>query len=361
MCGIGSITLSKTAKLDPTALDHAASVLLDALDHRGGDACGLMTISADGVVTTEKGAMRSKHFNDGRQPIPAGTRAIGVHTRMATQGHEGWMRNNHPVESGRALVIHNGMVFDDHLQRSPGDPEVDTFALAVAAAETAKRSPKETVQAHAERIAAALAEEEGSAAVLVAYHGTPGLISARLSGSPLYSAQSAGVRITASTSGAVVETFAALGLPLPSEDYTYEVTKKNKLGRTVTNLHHGTRQRTTMHAEGDVLTWYAGEHTAGAIELPARWSYARPYGQSYQGAWSGEDYGKLAERLLTSGSTDDDTNTNNASAWEADWIRCDCCDDWHHIDDTVEAYGGRLCDDCAAAILDETHNTKETA
>lgn len=360
MCGIGSITLSKTAKLNPEALDNAVSTLLDRLDHRGGDACGLMAINAGGIIHTEKAAVIAKHFNTGRQTIPTDTRAVAVHTRMATQGHEGWMRNNHPVQAGRALVIHNGMVWDDHLTRSPGDPEVDTFALAVAASETAKRAAKETIQAHAERICLALAEEEGSAAVQIAYHGTPGLISARLSGSPLYSAEAEGVRVSASTIDAVGSTFKALGIDLPQEKYTYQVTKKNKRGKTVTNAHQGTRDATTCHAEGDVLVWHAGTHTSGHIEIPQsiRYSYATPY----RGAWSGADYASIADRLLASGPPadegSDDRTDDPATAWEADWMRCDCCDDWTHIDDTTEAYGGRICDECSDTINEaETANT----
>ncbi len=48
-----------------------------------------------------------------RQPVPPGTRVLLAHTRFATQGHEGFMENNHPIRRGPFYLVHNGHVWND--------------------------------------------------------------------------------------------------------------------------------------------------------------------------------------------------------------------------------------------------------
>lgn len=354
MCGIGSITLAKNAspKLLPR-LDYATTVLLNALDHRGGDACGVLSIRHDGRCHVVKAPLDSKAFNEGRGTIPTGTRAVAVHTRFATSGSPGWNRNNHPVTCDSTYVLHNGVIWDwrQHGTIPHGTPEVDTYLLAKAAASARQRTKGETIHAHAERVILAAAQEEGSAAVLIAFKGTPTLISAAIDGSPLYAAETAGVRITASTYDAVRKTADALGLTLPIVPYTYSKTiKKAKKGRPArTELVHSTRQDIQALKDGDVLVWHAGTHTNSHIELPQHTRYVPAWqhsslnapGAAYAPndfAWSDPDgddatYGAIANRLL---------NQNE----DAKWHRCDVCDDWSHEDDCHHAYGGLICPDC---------------
>lgn len=367
MCGIGSITTTKNASPSTLArLDAAAGILLLALDHRGGDACGILTIRADGRCHTIKAPTDAPRFNAGRGQIPAGTRAVAVHTRFATSGEPHWNRNNHPVACEGALVLHNGVIYD---HRTPAtiqhpEPEVDTYLLAQAAASAATRRKGETVQQHAERVALAMAQEDGSAAVLVAFKGTPTLIAAALSDSPLYHAEAEGVRITASTREAVQRTFAALNITLPIVPYSYEKTiRKAKKGRpAVKQTVQSSREAITYALSGEVMTWHAGTHTAGRIAIPERYhgartwqssglksltpgSYVTPKGDDHWDNFYGDNYKQIAERLLN-----------------ADLERCDICDDWTDATDLKLAFGGHICSECLAEIQadeDDYANTKK--
>lgn len=358
MCGIGSITTSKTASPSVLArLDHAASTLLRELDHRGGDACGILTIRADGRCHTIKAPCDADTFNKGRGRIPEGTRAIAVHTRFATSGEPCWNRNNHPVTAGKALVLHNGVIWD---YRNPNttphpEPEVDTYLLAKAAATTSDRLTHESAQQHAERAALAMAQEEGSAAVLLAYRGHPFLASIALNGSPLHHAKHKGIRVTASTHDAVRKTFDALGITLPTIPYSYTKTiKKAKRGKPArTQLIHSTRSAITYANEGDVITWNAGQHTNGHIELPQHYAPLKPWQHngisetgSYlpahddQGAWHDNRISDIAAKML-------DANT----------FRCELCDD-ATITKLTPAYGLLCCDACLTS-MDADPLTKE--
>lgn len=344
MCGLASITLDKTVGPSIAAkLDRAASALLEALDHRGGDACGILSIRPDGRITIQKAPCDARVFNTYRHNIPTGSRAIAVHTRMATQGHEAFNRNNHPVASGAALVMHNGMVWDDAITRHHGDPEVDTFALALVAADTPRKPDKLT---------SALARVEGSAAVIIAHRGAPWLYAARIDGSPLYVAQAHGVRITASTTAAVQAAANALGIKLTTEPYTYAVTtKKAKKGRPAkTETRHGTRTAIRLAAEGEHFTWSAGAHTAGAVKLPQRARYVQQAQQwetypTHRGMWSDEErygigttshtYETIARKLLDVPET---------------FERCDLCDEM--TESTERWHGCQACAECRTWYTD---------
>lgn len=343
MCGIGSITFGKTVSPSTAArLNLAVSELLYELDHRGGDACGILSVRADGRAHVQKAPLAAREFNAGRLRLPDNTRAVAVHTRFATQGSPGWNRNNHPVSANGALVIHNGVIWEN-LRRKHGEPEVDTYALALAAARVPAK-PSESAQERAERIALALAQEEGSAAVCIGYRGWAGLITARLADSPLYVATVAGVRIAASTREAVLETAKALKLEIPSEPYSYSViVKKAKKGRPAkTRTATGTRKAITCAKEGTVLTWHAGTHTDGAITIPEPYRYAKPWSARTTATdttpisthddpanWSDATYEAVARRLLQADET---------------YERCDLCDEL--TQDTTRWHGATACADC---------------
>lgn len=372
MCGLGSITLDKT--VGPSVanrLDLAVSALLNALDHRGGDACGIMAVNSLGRVATQKAPMKSKYFNDGRNHIPRDTRAVAVHTRMATQGHEGWNRNNHPVRSKTTHVMHNGMVWDDHLIRQHGEPEVDTYAIAVAAAEMSGREIPG--HQHGIDLAHRIAELEGSMAVIVVEEGAPFMATLRIDGSPLYTATAHGVRIGASTSAAVQAAFDALGISIPQEAYTYTIKKK---GRDKTK--NGMRSAIKLEAEGYVGVWCAGMHTSSVATLPVRykaytysnsrdmvpytgtparvwdsqrgeWTDAERYGIG-SGDWdripdedlAGQDanYERIARRLLSVGD---------------DFERCVLCDEM--TDDCETWHTVTACAECRSWYRDSEEET----
>lgn len=258
MCGIGSITMSKSAPAS-VDLDAGANALLKELKIRGRDASGIATISADGRVSIEKAAVDADDFIAGRRDIPGGTRAVAVHTRAATQGHRGWMRNNHPVECGKVFVCHNGVVWDDWLERRKTDPRVDTYAIAHELNEESQRNESETPKNHAERLLRRAATLDGSMALQIGVRGMPFLVSAKLSGSPLLAAVSEeGVQVTASTYYAVKAAMEAMKLSLPT--IKIKVTRNNveseEDGPAIYQL-----------SDGMLVGWDAGEHFESYVKL----------------------------------------------------------------------------------------------
>lgn len=341
MCGIGTITLSKTAAPD-LDLEAAAAVLLEVLQARGEDASGLLTISAGGGIDVQKAVCDARTFNRYRRPVQRGTRALAVHTRFATQGPAAFNRNNHPVACGPALVVHNGVIWENE-KRQPGQPEVDTYVLAIEAKKHALRKKGESAQRHGERVAAALSECDGSAAVGVAFRSQPFLVTARLYGSPLYVAEAEGVRIAASMRDAVEDAFYALGIDVPTTiSTTMRTVKKAKRGRPAKTVAVETAVPAIDYApEGYVAVWNAGTHTAGTIALDYTYSQTTggySYAQHYtypkpRGADRDSTYGGIAARLLESGNAE----------------RCELCDTWS--DGTLPVlWGMRCCDECAAAM-----------
>lgn len=340
MCGIGTITLGKTARPDLN-MDAACSAMLDVLQARGEDATGMLTLSAGGRVDVQKAVCDARTFNRYRRPVEAGTRALAVHTRFATQGPAAFNRNNHPVASGPALVVHNGVIWE-HEKRSPGQPEVDTFVLAQAAALHAVRKPGESAQEHAERVAKALADEDGSAAVGVAFRSQPFLITARLYGSPLYVGEAEGVVISASMREAVEDGFFALGIDPPTrQEQSTKTVRKAKRGRPAkTKTVTYTALAIDHVAEGYVGCWNAGTHTVGRITLPytysaqsGGYSYAKPYLSGTVYPSSDHTYASIAERMIETGQAE----------------RCELCDEWQD-GALATRWGMRVCEECMTAM-----------
>lgn len=277
ICGIGSITLTGKASSE-WDLEKGADALLAELMSRGRDASGLMGVNLKGEVFYEKAAVDAREFIAARGSLPGNVRAIGVHTRMATKGAKGWNRNNHPVLAGEALVMHNGVVDDDEIERVVGNPEVDTYALAVAAWRERERLAGESNKAQAERITLGMAQVDGSAACIVALIGQPVLLSMKLNGSPLYYASANGVRICASTRTAIEKCADAMDLQLPG--VTETITRKEK-GEDVTTTR--TVEKIELAETGRVLSWHAGSHSMQKIEVPER---------VLPKSWSSANYGR---------------------------------------------------------------------
>jgi hypothetical protein len=240
--------------------------------------------------------------------------------------------------------MHNGMVWDNHLKRQHGEPEVDTYAIAVAAASQSGRNTPGPQ--HALDLIHAIAELEGSMAVIVIEEGAPFMATMRIDGSPLYTLNTKGVHISASTSAAVRAVADALHLPVPMEAYTYEIKKKGK-----TKKKQGTRPAIGLEPEGYVNAWCAGTHTEAVATLPARYTaITRSYGT---GNWTdaekygiGHDSGRGS--YTTSGNWDPVPGYDDDGNYEAiarkllnagdEYERCVLCDEmtddcetWHTV------------------------------
>src|SRR5262245_21635683 len=108
MCGIAGVYL-RDPKLSVN-LDALLDTMLDAIEHRGGDATGYLALNPEGVAEWHRAACDVPDFKKYRRPVPEGTRTILAHTRWATQGLPAFIENNHPIRRGPFYVIHNGHV-----------------------------------------------------------------------------------------------------------------------------------------------------------------------------------------------------------------------------------------------------------
>lgn len=105
---------------DTPILQSQLELLACSLEYRGNDATGIALQQEDGTVVVHKdddAAIRyvkgdgfahfcEEHLNDT-------TRIALVHTRKATKGTPFKNDNNHPLYSGKAAVVHNGMIGND--------------------------------------------------------------------------------------------------------------------------------------------------------------------------------------------------------------------------------------------------------
>lgn len=284
MCGHGSITFLADVDTSTMPVDAAVSALIKSLQSRGRHATGMMQCNADGTWSVQKAPVNGEEFNKGRAPVRRDARAIAVHTRWATKGDPEWNRNNHPVAGKNGvLVMHNGVVRDYSLKREKGDPEVDTFLIAVRLGEMRKRQSREGLVSVAKRIVKTAGLVDGSMTLQVALRGSAMLVSTKIRSNPLYYAEAQGVRITASTHEAVKKAFEVLRIEIPTQAYSFETTeksKKGKPGRTVTHI--GTQAQIFEAREGETLVWHEGEHSA--VELGALTAESTSYssaGSSY--------------------------------------------------------------------------------
>jgi hypothetical protein len=201
----------------------------------------------DGTVEWEKAACDVRPFLRERHRLPVGTVSCLAHTRFATQGHEGFARNNHPIRRGTFYLVHNGIVTNENelFSLAARDPygTVDSEALAaiVAASGSLAASLPWLERVKGSAAIAALDERDGS--VLVA----------RVSSSPVYVLETRRLVLWASTSYAVEEAHR----------------------RAVGSLRKGTRAYALE--EGEALLFVNGKRT--------RLTFAAPAYEVYRPSW----------------------------------------------------------------------------
>jgi len=201
MCGIAGIYL-RDPSFEIADLDGMVGLMLDSIDHRGGDATGHVALGNDGVLEWQKAACDSKDFNRHRRPVPKGTRTWMGHTRWATQGLPAFVENNHPLKRGAFFVIHNGHIGnDDQLFELAGRTpygQVDSEAIPARFASFGKLAAAPKI----------MSELHGAAAIAAVSEETPNeLVLARGSSSPLFVLQTKKVVIWASTQETVEEAY----------------------------------------------------------------------------------------------------------------------------------------------------------
>lgn len=211
ICGIAGIHVFNPDKAPRYfKMENAIDSLLSAIDHRGGDATGFVAVGEDNVEW-QKASCDAFTFYKERRNIPLNTRSVLLHTRMATQGHQAFPENNHPVRRGSVYVVHNGHVYNDKEIFKKAKRErygqVDSEAIAAL---IAKHGIMNTHKA--------MEEISGAAAIGVVDETRPGLmVLARGSSSPLMFYRNEDIAIFASTKGAIQRGWAVLYGTPPNE------------------------------------------------------------------------------------------------------------------------------------------------
>ena len=197
MCGI--VGFCGEAPALPFLLDGLAR-----LEYRGYDSAGVAT-QHDGALHRVRAVGKLQALREQATPEAApGTTGIG-HTRWATHGAP-TLRNAHPHldASGRIALVHNGIVENFRTLRTRLAGEGVSFASETDSEVLAQCIGRHYTGDLPAAVAAALAEAQGTYAVVVAACDAPGTLVAARRGSPLLLARADGAWLVASDVPAVL-------------------------------------------------------------------------------------------------------------------------------------------------------------
>lgn len=205
MCGIAGIHVFnpnhdlRWSKFE-TAVDH----LLSAIDHRGGDATGIVAVSDEETVW-QKASCGAFDFYRERKNLPWGFRNVLLHTRMATQGSAAFPENNHPVRRGSVYIVHNGHIWNDY-EVFKNKVKLDRYGQVDSEAIAAMISKYGIMRTHE-----AMEELSGAAAIGAVDESNPGLmVLARGASSPLMFYRNEHIAVFGSTKEAVKRAWKSL-------------------------------------------------------------------------------------------------------------------------------------------------------
>lgn len=139
MCGIAGFSLSNDENKRTNSRRLAKELLLQ-IEYRGLDATGFAYPMPSGAVRVCKKDVRAAHFMKHRLTLPRRTQTAILHTRAWTQGEPSDNRNNHPIQAGPIVGVHNGWLYNDfglfaHTIQAPRIAEVDSEAVFALLAE----------------------------------------------------------------------------------------------------------------------------------------------------------------------------------------------------------------------------------
>lgn len=109
MCGIAGASINPADTFDVTALTNG---LLLGIENRGRHATGVAWTDLEGDTWINKDAIAASTFIRGEH-VPDRASAVLAHTRWATQGSPKNNDNNHPIDVGGIVGIHNGCIYND--------------------------------------------------------------------------------------------------------------------------------------------------------------------------------------------------------------------------------------------------------
>ncbi len=120
MCGIAGFFGSDTTDLFNTP--ELLRELLEGIEHRGREATGVSWWGADNdkpaavwpmLLKAPMAATQFVHEYEATLSDAANTNLVIAHTRLPTQGDKRHAVNNHPIDHGLIVGVHNGCVYND--------------------------------------------------------------------------------------------------------------------------------------------------------------------------------------------------------------------------------------------------------
>lgn len=109
MCGIAGASISPNEKVDTTRL---ANELLLGIEERGRHATGVAWVDKNDSLWIAKAAIPASEYVE-TSNVPRDAQSFIAHTRWATQGSINNNDNNHPIDVGGIVGIHNGCISND--------------------------------------------------------------------------------------------------------------------------------------------------------------------------------------------------------------------------------------------------------
>ncbi len=121
MCGIAAVLLSPQARSAATWQSIRTTFTRNLVfnEERGKAATGLAVVQANGDIEIYKQAIPASEFVETTtyqsllEKVGPNTTLILGHTRLPTQGSVNNPGNNHPIEAGMVLGVHNGHISND--------------------------------------------------------------------------------------------------------------------------------------------------------------------------------------------------------------------------------------------------------
>jgi glucosamine 6-phosphate synthetase-like amidotransferase/phosphosugar isomerase protein len=170
MCGIAGYSLSSRSGVDRTL---AAQALLAGIADRGADAVGYAYRGGAArypVVTKQRTPARLLLDRVG---VPPHATELLVHVRDYTKGHPSIPANNHPVQHGPVVGIHNGIIANDDELLAPhscarAEPRMTVDSEAIFALAAHSRNEPRALEALSGAMAAAWLDEREPGTVFAA-------------------------------------------------------------------------------------------------------------------------------------------------------------------------------------------------
>lgn len=110
MCGIAG--MHRRGDRQVPKLGRLTDALLLAIEYRGRDATGMLTMLPNGKVQVQRTVTPARRFVQKRKAIRNEVRTVLLHTRFATVGDPDDVRNAHPQINGHCAAVHNGTIYN---------------------------------------------------------------------------------------------------------------------------------------------------------------------------------------------------------------------------------------------------------